>query len=60
MSFAVWLSGLSGSGKSAIARELVLQLHGRGVDAAVLESDLLRTRLTPYASYAPAERGCPG
>ena len=56
MSFAVWLTGLSGSGKSAIARELVAQLHARGVDAAVLESDVLRTQLTPYASYAPGER----
>jgi adenylylsulfate kinase len=56
MSFAVWLTGLSGSGKSAIARELVLQLHARGVDAAVLESDVLRTQLTPFPSYAPAER----
>lgn len=56
MSFAVWLTGLPGSGKSAIARELVAQLHARGVDAAVLESDVLRTQLTPYASYAPGER----
>lgn len=56
MSFAVWLTGLSGSGKSAIARELVRQLHGRGVDAAVLESDVLRTQLTPYPSYEERER----
>ncbi len=56
MSFAVWLTGLSGSGKSAIARELVAQLHARGVDAAVLESDVMRTQLTPFASYAPRER----
>ena len=56
MSFAVWLTGLSGSGKSAIARELLAQLHQRGVEAAVLESDVLRTQLTPHARYAPAER----
>lgn len=56
MSFAVWLTGLSGSGKSAIARELVALLHRRGVDAAVLESDVLRTQLTPFASYARGER----
>ncbi len=56
MSFAVWLTGLSGSGKSAIARELVAQLHARGVHAAVLESDVLRTQLTPHATYAQAER----
>lgn len=56
MSFAVWLTGLSGCGKSAIARELLALLQARGLDAAVLESDVLRTQLTPFASYAPAER----
>jgi len=56
MSFAVWLTGLSGSGKSAIARELLAQLHARGLDAAELESDVMRTQLTPFASYAPPER----
>jgi len=56
MSFAVWLTGLPGSGKSAIARELVARLHARGVQAAVLESDVLRTQLTPFATYEPAER----
>jgi adenylylsulfate kinase len=56
MSFAVWLTGLSGSGKSAVTRALAAQLHARGVDASVLESDVLRTQLTPFASYDEAER----
>lgn len=56
MSFAVWLTGLPGCGKSAIARELVALLHARGVDAAVLESDVLRTQLTPHARYDARER----
>ena len=56
MSFAVWLTGLSGSGKSAIAKDLIAQLHARGVDAAVLESDVLRTQLTPFPRYDEAER----
>ena len=56
MSFAVWLTGLSASGKSAIARELLRLLHARGVDAAVLESDVLRTQLTPFPSYDERER----
>jgi adenylylsulfate kinase len=56
MSFAVWLTGLSGSGKSSLARELVGQLHARGVEAAVLESDVLRTQVTPFARYDEAER----
>jgi adenylylsulfate kinase len=56
MSFAVWLTGLSGSGKSAVAKELLKQLHARGVSAAVLESDVLRTQLTPFPRYDEAER----
>lgn len=56
MSFAVWLTGLSGSGKSAITKALLDQLHTRSVDAAVLESDILRTQLTPFPRYDEAER----
>jgi adenylylsulfate kinase len=56
MSFAVWLTGLSGAGKSAIAKELLAALHDRGVAAAVLESDVLRTQLTPFPTYSEAER----
>jgi len=56
MSFAVWLTGLPGCGKSAIARELAGQLHARGLEPAVLESDVLRTQLTPHARYDARER----
>ena len=56
MTFAVWLTGLSGSGKSAVAKELLDQLRARGVTAAVLESDVLRTQLTPFPRYDEAER----
>ena len=56
MSFAVWLTGLSGSGKSAVARELLRMLHGRSTAAAVLESDVMRTQLTPFPRYDDAER----
>lgn len=50
--FAVWLTGLPASGKSAIARALSARLH----EAALLESDVLRTQLTPHARYDEAER----
>jgi adenylylsulfate kinase len=56
MSFAVWLTGLSGSGKSAIARELVGLLGERGLELSVLESDVMRTQLTPRPRYDEAER----
>jgi adenylylsulfate kinase len=54
--FAVWLTGLSGSGKSAIARALVGNLHARGIDCSVLESDVLRTQLTPFPRYDETDR----
>jgi adenylylsulfate kinase len=52
MSFAVWLTGHSGSGKSAIARELVALLP----EVSILESDVMRTQLTPHPRYDDADR----
>jgi adenylylsulfate kinase len=40
--FAIWITGLPASGKSTIAKALKAQLADRGVDVAVLESDVLR------------------
>jgi adenylylsulfate kinase len=54
--FAVWLTGLPGCGKSAIAGALLARLGARGVAAAVLESDVMRTQLTPSPRYDEAER----
>ena len=56
MSFAAWLTGRPASGKSAIARELVGLLHERGVEVSVLESDVMRTQLTPLPRYDDADR----
>lgn len=56
MSFAAWLTGRPASGKSAIARELVGLLHERGVEVSVLESDVMRTQLTPFPRYDEADR----
>jgi adenylylsulfate kinase len=56
MSFAVWLTGLSGAGKSAIARHVLDELRIRGISVAVLESDVMRTQLTPFATYEEKER----
>jgi adenylylsulfate kinase len=56
VSFAVWLTGLPASGKSAIAHELVELLHARGIELSVLESDVMRTQLTPYPRYDDADR----
>jgi adenylylsulfate kinase len=54
--FAVWITGLPASGKSTITRALVCALARRGIDVAVLESDSLRSVLTPHPSYSDEER----
>ena len=54
--FAVWLTGLPASGKSTIARALAVELAGKGIRAAVLESDAVRREITPNAGYGEAER----
>jgi len=54
--FAVWLTGLPASGKSTIARALAAELAGKGVRAAVLESDAVRREISPQPKYDDAER----
>jgi len=47
MSWAIWISGLPGSGKSALARAAAEALRARGVPVKVLELDALRKLLMP-------------
>lgn len=54
--FAVWLTGLPSSGKSAIAGQLQRLLAERGIYAQLLDSDELRNQLTPHPAYSDAER----
>jgi adenylylsulfate kinase len=54
--FAVWLTGLPASGKSTVGRALSAELAGRGIRAAVLESDAVRREIAPNAGYGEAGR----
>lgn len=54
--FAVWLTGLPASGKSAIAAVLYERLRARGITVEVLESDEVRRLVTPTPTYDPHER----
>lgn len=54
--FAVWMTGIPASGKTSITRELVKKLEADKVHAVVLESDEMRTILTPEPTYGPEER----
>ncbi len=56
MSWAVWITGPPGSGKSVIARAMAQTLHAGGEDVHVLELDAIRRVITPAATYTDAER----
>ena len=52
----IWLTGLSGSGKSSIAKELERRLYEAGRHAYVLDGDNLRLGLNRDLSFSKAER----
>jgi adenylylsulfate kinase len=54
--FAVWLTGLPASGKSAIAGALKSKLVHAGLAVEVLESDDVRRMVTPEPTYSREER----
>lgn len=54
--FAVWLTGLPASGKSAIAGALKARLAEAGLSVEVLESDAVRAQITPEPAYSREER----
>ena len=56
MSWAVWITGLPGSGKSAIAAATAEMLEAWDCPVIVLELDQIRRVITPHPTYSDAER----
>lgn len=52
----IWLTGLSGSGKTTIARELKTRLSLLGHLAYCLDGDVLRTGLNSDLKFSPDDR----
>jgi bifunctional enzyme CysN/CysC len=52
----VWLTGLSGAGKSTIAQVLQRNLHGRGCRTVLLDGDNLRHGLNRDLGFSDADR----
>ena len=52
----IWMTGLSGSGKSTIARGLEQKLHNEGILTQLLDGDNLRTGLNNNLGFNEADR----
>ncbi|HEX3671486.1 MAG TPA: adenylyl-sulfate kinase [Candidatus Cybelea sp.] len=54
--FTVWLTGLSGAGKSTIAERLGPELSARGRNVEVLDGDEVRTHLSKGLGFSREDR----
>ncbi len=52
----IWMTGLSGSGKSTVADYLTEMLHEQGVMTAILDGDNVRQGLNSDLGFSPADR----
>jgi adenylylsulfate kinase len=52
----LWLTGLSGSGKSTIAQYLERKLYNEGFFAQVLDGDNIRSGINSNLSFSPEDR----
>ena len=52
----VWLTGLSGAGKSTIAQALEVELFSRGMHTYVLDGDNIRHGLNSNLGFSPEDR----
>lgn len=52
----IWMVGLSGSGKSALARALEISLHKQGFLTQLLDGDNMRTGINNNLGFSPEDR----
>jgi adenylylsulfate kinase len=56
VSWAIWITGPPGSGKSSVAQAAAALLRSSGKPVTVLELDAIRKMITPAPQYTDAER----
>ncbi|MEM7531112.1 MAG: adenylyl-sulfate kinase [Chloroflexota bacterium] len=54
--FVLWMTGLSGAGKTTIALELIPQLEERGIKIERLDGDVVRESLTSDLGFSAEDR----
>ncbi len=54
--FTIWVTGLSGSGKTTMTTMLATALRERGLRVEVLDGDVVRTHLTKGLSFSREDR----
>ena len=54
--FVIWLTGMSGAGKSTVSEILAARLRGRGSRVEVLDGDVVRTHLSAGLGFSKEDR----
>ncbi len=54
--FCVWLTGLSGSGKTTIGNNVYKILKNRGLNVEILDGDVLRSKINKKLGFSKADR----
>lgn len=52
----IWMTGLSGSGKSTVALGVERELHGRGILCRILDGDNIRAGINSNLGFSPEDR----
>ena len=54
--FTLWLTGMSGAGKSTISEELIARFRGAGAKIELLDGDIVRTNLSQGLGFSREDR----
>lgn len=54
--FTIWLTGLSGAGKSTISREIERRLNAIGRNVEIMDGDVIRTNLSKGLGFSREDR----